>query len=112
MRPITMVPLQGIKGAIKQLRLGLQNRTVSATGMNDRSSRAHTIFQLNLLLANKPGTEGTAIRSSTLTFVDLAGSERMAQEKTAGINTYVHQLFSLHLDAQLLSKSPKCSQPL
>lgn len=94
MRPITMVSLQGVKGAIKQLRLGLRNRTVSATGVNDRSSRAHTILQLHLRVANKMGEDGPAVRTSTLTFVDLAGCERLSQSKTTGIHTYDTQTYS------------------
>ncbi|KAJ6485899.1 kinesin-domain-containing protein [Mycena sanguinolenta] len=53
-------------------------RRVAATGMNERSSRSHSVFTLRIrgVHESKVGAEG--VRVGTLNLVDLAGSERLA----------------------------------
>ena len=58
---------------------GEKNRSVAATGMNERSSRSHTIFRITVesrLKEDGEDEEKVAVRVSTLNLVDLVGSER------------------------------------
>lgn len=58
-----------------------QARSVSATSMNEQSSRSHSVFSLRLRGVNKE--HGVALTGS-LNLVDLAGSERLARSKAEG----------------------------
>ncbi|KAF5293103.1 hypothetical protein FQA39_LY13713 [Lamprigera yunnana] len=55
--------------------LGNKNRAVAATLMNEKSSRSHSIFSIELSLSE--GDEGSLTRRSKVSLVDLAGSERL-----------------------------------
>ena len=56
---------------LKTMDNGAQNRKVAFTGMNERSSRSHSLFIV--YVCQKNVTKGTT-RHSKLYFVDLAGS--------------------------------------
>ena len=58
------------------MRKGLRNRHVSATILNEESSRSHSIFTVEIesKIKEKEGLE--LVNSSKINFVDLAGSER------------------------------------
>jgi hypothetical protein len=56
--------------------IGERNRTVAATGMNETSSRAHTVVELTVTRVERSGTEDVETRSR-VSLVDLAGSERV-----------------------------------
>lgn len=61
--------------------LANQNRATAKTAQNDRSSRSHSVFQLNIEGVNA----GRAVKcKSTLCLVDLAGSERMVKSQSQG----------------------------
>ncbi len=78
---------------------GEKNRAVAATGMNERSSRSHTIFRITIESRQKgedysendmsssnsslPSDDG-AVRISTLNLVDLAGSESVRHTGSTG----------------------------
>lgn len=66
--------LQAIKG-------GMEHRAVTATLMNDTSSRSHAIFQVSL--TQKSPLKGTT-RMSNINLVDLAGSERIKMSGAKG----------------------------
>ena len=59
--------------------MGLLKKEHAATGLNDHSSRSHTIFKLIL---RTPGDEEN--NEATLSIVDLAGSERGVRTATTG----------------------------
>jgi centromeric protein E len=73
---------------------GEKNRAVAATGMNERSSRSHTIFRITIESRlksdeNDPNAANTseedgAVRVSTLNLVDLAGSESVRHTGNTG----------------------------
>ncbi|KAL5013073.1 hypothetical protein ScPMuIL_011624 [Solemya velum] len=67
--------------------LGNKNRATAATGMNDKSSRSHSVFTLVLTQTKTEAIEGQqhdhAI-TSKINLVDLAGSERQSQAQTSG----------------------------
>jgi len=63
-----------------------KNRTVGSTALNDRSSRAHTIFTITYRRTEKASADATSATTITscINLVDLAGSERTAKAKTTG----------------------------
>lgn len=55
---------------------GQKARAVSSTGMNEGSSRSHSVFMLTVAQRDTSSLATTAVgRSSKLVLVDLAGSE-------------------------------------
>lgn len=65
---------------IALMKAGEAQRHVGATGMNEKSSRAHTLFKLTIESSPKErertnGSSTASFRVSTLSLVDLAGSE-------------------------------------
>lgn len=70
------------------LSLGNSHRATAATGMNDKSSRSHSIFNimLNMSDVNANATVGDNVQTkrSKISLVDLAGSERLSQTCTTG----------------------------
>ncbi|KAI5741893.1 hypothetical protein M8J77_000850 [Diaphorina citri] len=64
----------------KWLSEGNKARATASTNMNDKSSRSHSIFQIQLTLTEDTGSSVTQ-KCSQINLVDLAGSERVAQTK-------------------------------
>lgn len=57
---------------------GERNRTVAATGMNETSSRAHTVVELTVTRVERSPCETEDVETrSRVSLVDLAGSERV-----------------------------------
>jgi centromeric protein E len=74
---------------------GDKSRTFASTGMNERSSRSHTILRITIESREKDPEEGEdededenrgdgAVRISTLNLVDLAGSESVRHTGATG----------------------------
>ena len=55
---------------------GNKSRQVAATRMNERSSRSHALFTVNVRQTSADAEGNSRVLSSKLTLVDLAGSER------------------------------------
>jgi centromeric protein E len=81
-------------GLMEILFEGEKSRAVASTGMNERSSRSHTIFRVTVESQSKVGadvgkenqgssTPGT-VRIATLDLVDLAGSESVRHTGATG----------------------------
>ena len=69
---------------IALLKAGEAQRHVGATDMNDKSSRAHTLFKL-IIESKKAGDRDDApVRVSFLNLVDLAGSENAKMTNSTG----------------------------
>ncbi|KAE9139161.1 hypothetical protein PF007_g1089 [Phytophthora fragariae] len=60
------------------MRAGAANRAVAATGMNEGSSRSHSVFMVTLFQRN---LENQATKAGKLYLVDLAGSEMSIKNK-------------------------------
>lgn len=69
------------------LNLGNKQRATAATGMNDKSSRSHSVFTLVMTQTKTELVEGESHDhsiTSKINLVDLAGSERCNSAKTSG----------------------------
>ncbi|XP_060602452.1 kinesin-like protein KIF14 [Ruditapes philippinarum] len=67
--------------------LGNKNRATAATGMNDKSSRSHSVFTIVLTQTKTDileGQEHDHSITSKINLVDLAGSERQSHAQTSG----------------------------
>ena len=76
-----------------------QNRVhTEATGMNDRSSRSHSILVLEYNQINKDGSK----KNAKLNLVDLAGSERIA--KTGATGKVLEEAKKINLSLTVLGR--------
>ncbi|XP_076582701.1 kinesin-like protein KIF14 [Chaetodon auriga] len=69
------------------LKLGNKQRATAATGMNDKSSRSHSVFTLVMTQTQTEFVEGEEHEhsiTSRINLVDLAGSERSNTAQTSG----------------------------
>jgi kinesin family protein C1 len=63
------------------IKLANKNRSVGSTAKNERSSRSHSVFQLNIKANNDINNECI---EGQLNLIDLAGSENINQSKVVG----------------------------
>ncbi len=63
------------------LKLGSANRAISATNMNEGSSRSHSLFIMSIHQSN---LHDLSAKTGKLYLVDLAGSEKIAKTGAAG----------------------------
>ncbi|XP_062971229.1 kinesin-like protein KIF14 [Cynocephalus volans] len=69
------------------LELGNKQRATAATGMNDKSSRSHSVFTLVMTQTKTEFVEGEEHDhriTSRINLIDLAGSERCSRAHTSG----------------------------
>ncbi|KAL7642674.1 UNVERIFIED_CONTAM: hypothetical protein RMT77_007239 [Armadillidium vulgare] len=67
--------------------LGNKQRSIAATGMNDKSSRSHSVFSITVTQTETELIQGEEMehsRISKINLVDLAGSERVAASNSEG----------------------------
>lgn len=72
---------------LKLLKTGIDRRATASTGLNDVSSRSHSIFTVTVEMAtNEPSNNNGKehIKVGKLHLVDLAGSERQAKTQATG----------------------------
>jgi kinesin family protein 5 len=63
------------------MKSGSLNRRVAFTGMNERSSRSHSIF---IVQVGQKDTKKGSSKNAKLYFVDLAGSEKVGKTGVSG----------------------------
>ena len=78
---VTSVTLTSCEQANKFLAEAVRNRSTAATRLNERSSRSHSIFMLQLSGTN---AQKDLRCRGTLNLIDLAGSERLASSHVVG----------------------------
>lgn len=77
------VQVESYADVVDLLKRAHSQRKFSATAVHERSSRAHTIFDIELRVEQtKRGSTQTSVRCSKMALVDLAGSERIKVAKT------------------------------
>ncbi|KAL8138928.1 hypothetical protein V2J09_004929 [Rumex salicifolius] len=77
----SMHPVKSTNDVLELMNIGLMNRAVGATALNERSSRSHSILTVHV--------RGTDLKSNSvlrgcLHLVDLAGSERVDRSEATG----------------------------
>ncbi|XP_072959535.1 kinesin-like protein KIN-14M isoform X1 [Typha angustifolia] len=77
----SMHPVKSTSDVIELMQIGLANRAVGATALNDRSSRSHSIVTVHVRAMDLK--TGATLRGS-LHLVDLAGSERVDRSEVTG----------------------------
>eukprot|EP00741_Cyanophora_paradoxa_P024616 tig00000269_g23767.t1 len=73
---LTVVDVTGAKQVYALIRRARKNRATAATAMNERSSRSHSVFRLEIKGSSAETGQGV---SGVLNLVDLAGSERLKE---------------------------------
>ncbi|MQL89338.1 hypothetical protein Taro_021923 [Colocasia esculenta] len=76
-----LVPVRSRSEVIELMNMGQRNRAVSATTMNDRSSRSHSCLTVHV--QGRELTSGAVLRGC-MHLVDLAGSERVYKSEVTG----------------------------
>ncbi|CAN1265515.1 Kinesin-like protein KIN-14P [Linum perenne] len=77
----TMLSVSSTSGVMDLMQIGLNNRAVSATALNERSSRSHSVLSVHV--KGKDLQAGTSLFGN-LHLVDLAGSERIDRSEVTG----------------------------
>lgn len=78
---LTEIVVRSPSEMLKVMQTGSSNRTIAATRMNERSSRSHSLFQIQITQKN---TKMDSNKFSKLYFVDLAGSEKTGKTLVSG----------------------------
>jgi len=78
------------------IHVGQYNRAVSATGMNNQSSRSHSVF---LLAVSCKNNKDNSTRSGKLYLVDLAGSEKVGKTGASGTTLEEAKMINKSLSA-------------
>ncbi|KAL9318684.1 hypothetical protein ACSQ67_015201 [Phaseolus vulgaris] len=76
-----LVPVSSTSEVLNLMNLGQKNRAVSATAMNDRSSRSHSCLTVHV--QGRELASGNSLRGC-IHLVDLAGSERVDKSEVTG----------------------------
>jgi len=77
----TLHPVNSTFDVIQLMRMGLANRAVGSTALNERSSRSHSVVTIHIRGVNLKN--GATLRGA-LHLVDLAGSERVDRSAVTG----------------------------
>ncbi|KAH9602563.1 hypothetical protein KSS87_001041 [Heliosperma pusillum] len=76
-----LVKVNGTQDVLDLMHIGLKNRAVGATALNERSSRSHSILTIHV--QGKELISGSILKGC-LHLVDLAGSERVDKSEAVG----------------------------
>ncbi|XP_077218072.1 P-loop nucleoside triphosphate hydrolases superfamily protein with CH (Calponin Homology) domain-containing protein [Tasmannia lanceolata] len=77
----SMYPVKSTSDVLELMQIGLMNRAVGATALNERSSRSHSVLTVHVRGSDLEN--GASLRGS-LHLVDLAGSERVDRSEATG----------------------------
>merc|ERR1719482_1625186 len=78
------------------MRAGQDARAVAATGMNERSSRSHSVF---MVMLRQRDTLTGVTTTGCLHYVDLAGSEKVKRTEASGQTLDEAKTINLSLSA-------------
>lgn len=83
-RDLSYFAVKGVDEIREVMTIGMKNRSVRATNMNDTSSRSHSLFQITVERSELGADGKQHIRVGKLNMVDLAGSERLSKTGATG----------------------------
>ncbi|XP_057896509.1 kinesin-like protein KIFC1, partial [Melospiza georgiana] len=104
---LTWVPVESEEQVLELLVRAGSQRSVARTGLNERSSRSHSVFQLRIQGHHAARDLRCA---SSLTLVDLAGSERLEKSGSVGNRLRETQSINSSLSALGLVISALCNK--
>lgn len=81
---LSEIPVTSSERAIQLLLQGDNLKVIAETKLNEKSSRSHSIFRLNLEIQRNVESKSKTFVSQ-LNIIDLAGSENVSKAKTDGI---------------------------
>ena len=83
---LSEISVNNLEKAMQLLNKGESNRIIAETKLNEKSSRSHTIFKINIEFHMKEKNNNKEKKyNSQLNLVDLAGSENVSKAKCEGI---------------------------
>ena len=83
---LSEISVNNLEKAMQLLNKGESNRIIAETKLNEKSSRSHTIFKINIEFYMKEKNSNKEKKyNSQLNLVDLAGSENVSKAKCEGI---------------------------
>ena len=78
--------VNSLEDTLVYLQKGEDQRIIAETKLNEKSSRSHTVFRINIETHEKNIQTGrNLIKSSQINLVDLAGCEGVSKTKSDGI---------------------------
>ncbi|NXI22205.1 CTK2 protein, partial [Zosterops hypoxanthus] len=104
---LTWVPVESEEQVLELLVRAGSQRSVARTGLNERSSRSHSVFQLRIQGEHAARDLRCA---SSLTLVDLAGSERLEKSGSVGNRLRETQSINSSLSSLGLVISALCNK--
>ncbi|NWR40327.1 CTK2 protein, partial [Tachuris rubrigastra] len=104
---LTWVPVETEQEVLGLLQRASSQRSLAQTGLNDRSSRSHFVFQLRIRGEHQARDLHCA---SSLTLVDLAGSERLEKSGSVGNRLRETQSINSSLSSLGLVISALCNK--
>ncbi|KAL0229205.1 hypothetical protein GEMRC1_013825 [Eukaryota sp. GEM-RC1] len=78
--------VRGPMEVLQLLQQGFKTRKTACTNLNERSSRSHCIFSMNIHTREVNSEGDDVVRLGKLNLVDLAGSENVGRSGAQGIN--------------------------
>ncbi|QDZ21830.1 kinesin [Chloropicon primus] len=78
---LTVMSVSDIPEVMALMEKGHENRSIGATKMNERSSRSHSVFTINVTSSNRLNGVETHAK---VNLIDLAGSERVGRSQATG----------------------------
>ncbi|XP_048590157.1 kinesin-like protein KIN-7O isoform X3 [Nematostella vectensis] len=84
-KDLTATPINSSEQVMDLMAQGEKHRHFGQTLMNERSSRSHTIFQMQIESRDTNEEDDGAVRAALLNLVDLAGSERVSSTGAEGV---------------------------
>ena len=82
---LSEIMVTNLEKAMQLLNKGENNRIIAETKLNEKSSRSHTIFKINIEFYLKDKNNKEKKYNSQLNLVDLAGSENVSKAKCEGV---------------------------
>ncbi|CAG9314004.1 unnamed protein product [Blepharisma stoltei] len=96
---LSMHPVKSVQDIEKLMEYGNKHRITKETNMNERSSRSHAIFTINVETSEEVDGR-TLVKAGKLNLVDLAGSER--QKKTGAEGERLKEGIKINLSLHAL----------
>ena len=82
---LSEITVTNVEKAMQLLNKGETNRIIAETKLNEKSSRSHTIFKINIEFFLKDKNNKEKKYNAQLNLVDLAGSENVSKAKCEGM---------------------------